>query len=529
MARSFAKADSEYLRNTNAVVSGTPVTIACWFKANDVANNYTLVSIDSAWDQRLALMLWGAAGGDPIAASSYNGAASATALSSAGPTAGTWGHACAVFAATNDRRAYFNGANKGTNANAVNDPAQDQTNIANTDGFYYFDGPIAEVAIWNIGLTDLEVWELYMGRAPWEIQSAHLVGFWLPFGDRTDRDYSGRGNYMTPVNGPTFSGYDPPKTVRAWRSNPQYIGRRIVGREQPGGVWTVPWGKSSVGPQEASLTLAMIQQIAQQASAQGTGAMTLNAAQATSQAAAAQAQAAQSMDIIQQISQQASAQGAGATTLNITQAVLQEAAVQSAAAFSLAMNQGATPSAAAQSAAAQALALAQAITAVASSQAVADISLDALLAAVFAAEAQALAGISLGNVFDITVFSGQFVSVALTLDATLSVNTVAQATGRSTLTLVVSKGITTEAVAEAAASLSLTIQEAIAAVSSAAAIAGVAMDIIAAVQVSGVEVAIVVAPAERTFIVPAESRVFEVKAENRTFIIPAEDRTFKVN
>jgi len=121
------------------------------------------------------------------------------------------------------------------------------------------------------------------------------------------------------------------------------------------------------------------------------------------------------------------------------------------------------------------------------------------------------------------------VEVFLTLEMAQAISQGAKAQSIGDTSLNAIQQIAPQGQAQVTAALPLTIQEAMNAISSAATAAGVAIEIIAAIQVSGTEVAIVVAPAERTFIVPAESRAFKVEAESRAFIIPAEDRTFRVN
>jgi len=46
---------------------------------------------------------------------------------------------------------------------------------------------------------------------------------------------------MTAFNTPSFAA-DAPAIVRQWRTNPQYVGRRIVGRESIGRIAARPAG-----------------------------------------------------------------------------------------------------------------------------------------------------------------------------------------------------------------------------------------------------------------------------------------------
>lgn len=61
-----------------------------------------------------------------------------------------------------------------------------------------FPGRIAEVAVWNLALTDDELRALAKGASPLMFQKANLMGYWPIFGHASpEPDLSGNNNHMT--------------------------------------------------------------------------------------------------------------------------------------------------------------------------------------------------------------------------------------------------------------------------------------------------------------------------------------------
>lgn len=189
MARLFDDANEQALEYNGAVLTAVPISMACWFNTNDLGIVEMLMAISrvpggSLTNNTFCLYVDGTIGGDPVKAGVQNNTFAAAAAS-AGPSLNTWGHACGVFASATSRAAYFNGANKGTNATNIT-PA----NVAKTDiARYYshngttvigawFSGMIAEAGIWDIALTDAEVAVLATGISPLAVHPSNLVAYW---------------------------------------------------------------------------------------------------------------------------------------------------------------------------------------------------------------------------------------------------------------------------------------------------------------------------------------------------------------
>ncbi len=209
MARSFANASSEYLRVSSAVVTATPLTLACWFNVNNATAEHQLIFIGDSTSNTdmFGLIASGVISGDPVRAHATN-SAGAFAQSSTGYSASTWHHAAGVFTSSTDRAAFIDGGSKGTATDDLTPTGFDRTAIAVLDRLSpasYVDGEIAEAAIWDAALTDGEVASLAAGYSPLLIRPTSLKAYW-PLGGITkndaDKDIVG-GYDMTAFNTPT--------------------------------------------------------------------------------------------------------------------------------------------------------------------------------------------------------------------------------------------------------------------------------------------------------------------------------------
>ena len=212
MARLFDDGASEYCYRDGAPATAAPLTMACWFYSDDI----TILQIPMYLGDKdqdnvhfFELQLAGNVAGDPVRASASD-AGNSTAASSAGYSANTWHHACAVFAAADSRSAYIDGGNKGSNAVARTPAGIDRVAIgarADSAPGSYMSGRVAEPAIWNVALTDTEVASLAAGYSPLFIRPQNLVAYWSLIRDE-DQDRVG-GYDLTAVNAPSIASHVP--------------------------------------------------------------------------------------------------------------------------------------------------------------------------------------------------------------------------------------------------------------------------------------------------------------------------------
>ena len=188
MARLFDDASSQYLEHAAAALAGVPITMACWFQSDDATVSQGLMSIGRADvdDNFFELQAAGTVAGDPIRAHTESTSGAGVADTSSGYSVDTWHHACAVFAAVDDRRAYIDGGSKGTGATSVTPASLAITDVgraARSVNNRYTSGRIAEAAVWNVALDDSEVAALAKGFSPLLIRPQSLVAYWPLFGN----------------------------------------------------------------------------------------------------------------------------------------------------------------------------------------------------------------------------------------------------------------------------------------------------------------------------------------------------------
>ena len=211
MARTHSISGNESLSKASVLISSFPCTFACWCKPTSIAldgnQNYTLMSFDDAGgDNQVLLWMEDNGASNSIIAAVVNSNVIVRAQSSQ-PTAGSWHHACAVFASTTSRSCYVNGANKATGTDSANFPSGlDTTYIGfstRTSGAH-FDGDIAEAAMWDVALTDAEVRSLGLaGVVPTLVRPQSLVSYWPIYGNASpEPDRWKNRNDMTLNNSP---------------------------------------------------------------------------------------------------------------------------------------------------------------------------------------------------------------------------------------------------------------------------------------------------------------------------------------
>lgn len=109
-----------------------------------------------------------------------------SALSSAGYTNDKWEMATGVWVSSTDRRVFLNGGNKGTDTNSVTQTGIDRTSIGrfgdSSPSQAGMDFDLAEIAIWNIALSDAEVALLYdagpLAYSAFFVRPEALVHYW---------------------------------------------------------------------------------------------------------------------------------------------------------------------------------------------------------------------------------------------------------------------------------------------------------------------------------------------------------------
>jgi hypothetical protein len=185
MASKFTSSSSQYLSSIFSI-SPYPLTISCWFNAENTTANQALVYIGlSTSTSRFLLVASGAVTNDPISFDviAGGGGAAQSANTTTGYNANTWSHACGVATSSNLRTVYLNGGSSGTNTTSVTPSTPNRLTIGSrlATGIpgLFFDGSIAEVGIWNDALTAAEIASLANGMTCDKVRPQSLV-FYAP-------------------------------------------------------------------------------------------------------------------------------------------------------------------------------------------------------------------------------------------------------------------------------------------------------------------------------------------------------------
>jgi len=200
MSYAFAGASNQYL-TCAAPVTGNPMTMAAWFRPDNVTGNKTILTLGTGDN---AQRYWLYNSGTTIVYEARDSVSFSQISIASNVQANTWHHACAVEIAVAGRRIYGNGT-LGSTSSAVRNPTSVDEFYIGIDrlnsGFQLpMTGQIAEVGVWNTALTIDDVRSLSQGIACRLVRPQNLV-FYAPL--IRDLNDLARGVALTNGNGAT--------------------------------------------------------------------------------------------------------------------------------------------------------------------------------------------------------------------------------------------------------------------------------------------------------------------------------------
>jgi hypothetical protein len=222
VSRSFNGTTSQWLQHDAAVRGARPISIACWFKANNSTTaTGLLMSISTSTDFNGApyfgMRITRSNEGDPRKVRAILATTSFVGFNTTGQwTAGTWHLAVVVSNGASDHRVYLDTSKATSTANAgATLSGINRTSIAgqvasggNTGGG--LDGLVAHAAVWSVALSDSDVATLAGGAVPSTVQAGSCLAYWPLTGDQSPEP-SSIGSFDMTLNGsPGFSTDNPP-------------------------------------------------------------------------------------------------------------------------------------------------------------------------------------------------------------------------------------------------------------------------------------------------------------------------------
>lgn len=228
MSLLFDSSGSEYVYTNTQPLTVKPVTISAWFKSTTIAGDGVICAISNNSDEYFMIQARGSQAGDPVAALEY--ATGWEWASSDGFTADTWHHATGTFVSAIERSAFLDGTGKNIDIDSMDVNFSLLSKIIvgsykSSTGF--FDGKIAEVAVWSTELTDAQILRIGSGTLPSEVESGSLVAYWKLRGNYLDS--SGNNNTLSVGNGtPSFDISDNPDVFNYPIYNLTPISRLVV-------------------------------------------------------------------------------------------------------------------------------------------------------------------------------------------------------------------------------------------------------------------------------------------------------------
>lgn len=188
MAYSFATASSQFISSSSVPVSAMPLTMACWFRVPVVSSSTggrvlfgAAHSTNDSGFYRLTIPLNGTFLRASLGGDQFNTTTADTAANTI--VANTWLHCAAVFTSTTSRTIYLTNAAAVTTTATIVAPTINNftigATILNTGTTGYFNGLIAESAVWRVALTAADVASLAAGVAPSHVRPQSLA-FYAP-------------------------------------------------------------------------------------------------------------------------------------------------------------------------------------------------------------------------------------------------------------------------------------------------------------------------------------------------------------
>lgn len=217
MARDFNGSSDQLSVAANAALRpGLPVTVSAWVKP-DVLQSAGIYTSNKVGTTHSGFWVAVDAAGNIESSFGDNTGGAGTdrqsKVTTATPvTVGAWRHVAATIRGASDMTIYAGGVDAGGafsgtgGAMAYNVANGSRIGFVGSAGAAFFDGLLAEVAVWTVSLSDSEVASLSGGVSPLDVQGGNLLAYWPICGVQSpEPDY--KSGFQATVTGTTPASY----------------------------------------------------------------------------------------------------------------------------------------------------------------------------------------------------------------------------------------------------------------------------------------------------------------------------------
>lgn len=217
MARTFPGTSSNFLAKTSPVgaldISGDTITVSAWVRIPSTPSSSGRMV--AQWDGLTGWVLSMTNGGKPAMSIDAVAGGAVSVFCATAMSNNVWYHVVGRKNGngSNSLTIFLNGVLDGTATSSLAIPSNNHDfKLGNRDNANEpFNGTLAEVAVWDIALSDAEIAALAKGVSPFLVHPAHVAGYFAGWGvgDSGEPDLSGVGNQLSETGTVTVVNHAP--------------------------------------------------------------------------------------------------------------------------------------------------------------------------------------------------------------------------------------------------------------------------------------------------------------------------------
>lgn len=213
---------SQYLSNASYAQPAYPFSMSCWFIADQDTSYDVAFCMSDGSNEEHSVGYAGNIGGEPLYVLTRTSAGVSYASFGGTISTATWHNGIGVWAAANSRQAFLDGAAQ-TAATQTATLTNGQVGIGRSlrSAGTYWDGKVAECAMWDIALPQQAIDAIAAGASPLLVYPQNLIDYWPLWSTTALKSIAGRHTLLSATGTPTDWDH-PPIAMPGWPSNVVY-------------------------------------------------------------------------------------------------------------------------------------------------------------------------------------------------------------------------------------------------------------------------------------------------------------------